>query len=246
MDENRIYKTNNYGLFRLKFGNRPIDIGHVNKLRRSMSREFIKTPITVNKKMEICDGQHRFTAIKALGLPIFYRVASESLDTIRTMNQNNKNWSFDDYLASYVALESRQDGNIGPYTQFNVFKKQTKLSNAVCLAMLKDSKSHAATTDFKDGKFEIPPGQFAVASKQAKMIAEIGQYYEGYKKQKFIMAMLSLFKDEQFTFKKFIKKLALNRNKLYHCVNSLDYIDTIERLYNWGNKTKVKFRRFHA
>ena len=28
--------------------------------------------------------------------------------------------------------------------------------------------------------------------------------------------------------------------------NSLDYIDTIERLYNWGNKTKVKFRRFHA
>ena len=181
MDENRIYKTTNYGLFRLKFGNRPIDIGHVNKLRRSMSREFIKTPITVNKKMEICDGQHRFTAIKALGLPIFYRVASESLDTIRTMNQNNKNWSFDDYLASYVALESRKDGNIGPYTQFNVFKKQTRLSNAVCLAMLTDNKSQNTTADFKNGKFDIPSGQFAVAKNHAKMIPEIGQYFEGYK-----------------------------------------------------------------
>jgi predicted AAA+ superfamily ATPase len=75
------------------------------------------------------------------------------------------------------------------------------------------------------------------------MIAEIGQYYEGYKKQKFIMAMLLLFKDEQFTFKKFIKKLSLNRNKLYHCVNTLDYVDAIERLYNWGSSNKVKFRR---
>jgi len=246
MDENRIYKTTNYGLFKLKFGNRPIDAGHVNKLRRSMSKEFIKTPITVNKKMEICDGQHRFTAIKALGLPIFYRVSTENLDTIRTMNQNNKNWTFDDYLASFVALESRQEGNIGPYTQFNVFKKQTKLPNAVCLAMLKGNKSKTATTDFKNGKFEIPPGQFGVATKQAKMIMEVGDYYDGYRKAKFIMAMLSLFQDEQFSFKKFIKKLSMNRNKLYHCVNTLDYIDAIERLYNWGNATKVKFRRYHA
>ena len=246
MDENRIYKTTNYGLFKLKFGNRPIDAGHVNKLRRSMSKEFIKTPITVNKKMEICDGQHRFTAIKALGLPIFYRVSTENLDTIRTMNQNNKNWTFDDYLASFVALESKQDGNIGPYTQFNVFKKQTKLPNAVCLAMLKGNKSKTATTDFKNGKFEIPPGQFGVATKQAKMIMEVGDYYDGYRKAKFIMAMLSLFQDEQFSFKKFIKKLSMNRNKLYHCVNTLDYIDAIERLYNWGNATKVKFRRYHA
>mgnify|MGYP003128510051 CR=1 FL=1 len=61
-----------------------------------------------------------------------------------------------------------------------------------------------------------------------------------------IMAMLSLFQDEQFSFKKFIKKLSMNRNKLYHCVNTLDYIDAIERLYNWGNATKVKFRRYHA
>tara|TARA_R100001443_G_scaffold16267_1_gene26207 strand:- start:5766 stop:6401 length:636 start_codon:yes stop_codon:yes gene_type:complete len=211
-----------------------------------MSREFIKTPITVNKKMEICDGQHRFTAIKALGLPIFYRVSTENLDTIRTMNQNNKNWTFDDYLASFVALESRQEGNIGPYTQFNVFKKQTKLPNAVCLAMLKGNKSKTATTDFKNGKFEIPPGQFGVATKQAKMIMEVGDYYDGYRKAKFIMAMLSLFQDEQFSFKKFIKKLSMNRNKLYHCVNTLDYIDAIERLYNWGNATKVKFRRYHA
>ena len=64
-----------------------------------------------------------------------------------------------------------------------------------------------------------------------------------FKKAKFIRAMLILCKDEQFTFKKFIKKLSMNRNKLYHCTNTLDYIDTIERLYNWGNATKVKFRR---
>ena len=64
MDENRIYKTTNYGMFKLKFGNRPIDNNHVNKLRRSMTKQFIKTPITVNKRMEICDGQHRLQQSK--------------------------------------------------------------------------------------------------------------------------------------------------------------------------------------
>ena len=81
--------------------------------------------------------------------------------------------------------------------------------------------------------------------KQAKQLHKIGEYYDGWKRRSFINAMLSLFKDEAFEFKQFVKKLELNRSKLYHCTTVSDYIDTIERLYNWGNKNKVKFRRFN-
>ena len=120
-----IHKTTDYDKFNLKFGNRPIDNAHVKKIMRSMTEEFINVPIAVNKRYEIVDGQHRFTAAKALGLPIFYRFATENLLSIRRMNQNTKNWTINDFLASYVAIESREPGNIGPYTQFKWFKEAT-------------------------------------------------------------------------------------------------------------------------
>jgi|MDTB01.2.fsa_nt_gb hypothetical protein len=237
-----IHKTTDYDKFNLKFGNRPIDNAHVKKIMRSMTEEFINVPIAVNKRYEIVDGQHRFTAAKALGLPIFYRFATENLLSIRRMNQNTKNWTINDFLASYVAIESREPGNIGPYTQFKWFKEATNFPNAICLMMLTDNRG-ARTDKFKDGDFSIPSGQFEVAKKQAKMINECGQYYDGYHRRSFIVALLFLFKDAEFSFKQFIKKLSMNRNKLYHCTSTQDYLDTIERLYNWGNKDKVKFRR---
>ncbi|BAQ88371.1 ParB-like nuclease domain containing protein [uncultured Mediterranean phage uvMED] len=237
-----IYQTNNYGNFKIKYGNRPIDKAHVNKLTQSMADEYITRPISVNKRYEIIDGQHRFTAAKALGLPIYYQFASDNLQSIRRMNQNTKNWTLDDFLASYVALEAKDADDTGPYTIFKFFKAYTKFPNAICLMMLTDDRS-ARNQSFKDGELEIPSGQFELAKKQALLLNQIGQYYDGYKRRSFIVAMLKLFKDEEFKFKHFINKLKLNRSKLFHCTNTDEYIDAIERLYNWGSQNKVRFRR---
>tara|TARA_R110002110_G_scaffold248642_1_gene464808 strand:- start:252 stop:590 length:339 start_codon:yes stop_codon:yes gene_type:complete len=109
--------------------------------------------------------------------------------------------------------------------------------------MLIGDRTNKVINLFKTGKFVIPTGNFNKAKKYATMVHEISPYYEGYKRRSFIMAMLTLFNDELFDFKRFMKKLSINRNKLYHCTNQTDYVDTIERLYNWGSQNKVKFRR---
>lgn len=239
----KTYETTNYDMFKFKHGNRPIDMGHVRKLINSMREVYIPRVISINKNNEITDGQHRFAAAKELGLPIFYQYEQHKLEDIRRMNQNTKNWTLDDFMNSYVALETKDNTSVtGPYTIFKFFKKESKFPTAVCLMMLSDNRT-SDTTAFKSGDFEIPSGQYSLALKQAKMIIEVSNYYDGYKRQKFIVALLGLFKDDEFRFKKFIRKLSLNRNKLYHCTSSTDYVDTIEKLYNWGEKTKVRFRR---
>ena len=45
---------------------------------------------------------------------------------------------------------------------------------------------------------------------------------------------------------KWLRKLKLNSAKLVHCTNINDYIDTIERIYNWNETDKVMFVRERA
>lgn len=243
--------TSNYSMFKFKHGNRPVDQAHVKKLITSMTEVYVPQTIYVNKRYEITDGQHRFTAAKALGLPITYMVTDHSLDDIRRMNQNNKNWSIDDFLSSYVSIEAKKNPEtVGPYGVFKHFKEITGFGNATCIMMLSNEASSAiglvhsnVIKAFKNGEFVIPPGQFEKAKRQAKMINLVGHFYEGNKRRSFIAAFIQALNDEKFDFKKFIRKLELNRSKLFHCTSTDEYLEAIQKLYNWGDKKKTKLRR---
>ena len=51
---------------------------------------------------------------------------------------------------------------------------------------------------------------------------------------------------KNFNKTKWLRKLKLNSAKLVHCTNINDYIDTIERIYNWNEAEKVMFVRERA
>ena len=102
-DKTRIEVSKDYNKFKFVSGNRPVDDRHVNKLVHSMKQHFIPTPIIVNSKNEIVDGQHRYLACKKLGLDVYYYKNDIKLDGLRTINQNMKNWTLDDFLESYYA-----------------------------------------------------------------------------------------------------------------------------------------------
>tara|TARA_E500000318_G_scaffold104621_1_gene110776 strand:- start:529 stop:1257 length:729 start_codon:yes stop_codon:yes gene_type:complete len=240
-DKTKIEVSKDYDKFKFVHGNRPVDERHVKKLVNSMKQNYIPTPIIINKKNEIVDGQHRYLACKQLGLDVYFYRNEINLAGLREINQHSKNWTLDDFLDSYVQLERKSD-KVGPYTIFQHFKKTTKFPNAVCLMMLTDNRGQYADK-FKQGLFTIPAGQYEIAQKQAKMIIESGTYYQGYKRRSYVVALLVLFKDPEFKFKKFIKKLEMNRSKLFHCTNTEDYLDAIEKLYSWGDKNKIRLRR---
>jgi len=77
----KMKSTNNHGIFKLAT-NRPVNEKRVEKLKEAMEVEDLGHlfPIVVDDENIIRDGQHRFTARKKLGLPIYYIVSDVEMD----------------------------------------------------------------------------------------------------------------------------------------------------------------------
>ena len=96
--------------------NRVINHGHVNKIKEQMKTSLnVMPPITINDiTKNIIDGQHRLKAFQKLvddgelpldsRLPVMFVTISTDFEkeAIINANTNSKNWSLDDYIASYA------------------------------------------------------------------------------------------------------------------------------------------------
>ena len=72
INKNKIHVTSDYDQFTYLVGNRDIVNKHVKSLSTEIDNRDLEIPIIVNEKMEVCDGQHRLEAYKALDLPVHY------------------------------------------------------------------------------------------------------------------------------------------------------------------------------
>ena len=83
-------ETTDYKRFKFLINNRQTARNHINRLKDAITKNpdiLSVQPILVNEKMEIIDGQHRFTAASELGLPIHYTVVKGlDISTARDMN----------------------------------------------------------------------------------------------------------------------------------------------------------------
>lgn len=106
--EIKVFETNDYSIFKKLDGNR--DIYSVNSIIDSINRiGYVPSPVCVNEKMEVIDGQNRIEALKSLGLPVHYYVVNGvGIKEARQMNIGRRNWSVIDYIKSY-ANEGRAD-----------------------------------------------------------------------------------------------------------------------------------------
>lgn len=76
MQDNTIYCTSDYTVFKKLLGNRVVLEQRKNTIKNSIIENgYVRNPIVVNEKMEIIDGQGRFEALKELKLPIEYVIA---------------------------------------------------------------------------------------------------------------------------------------------------------------------------
>lgn len=104
---NVIQETTNYSRFNLMDANRNVLESHKDSIKASIEEhgnftEFV--PIMVNERMEIIDGQHRFVALKELGLPIYYVMTKGTgVKEARNMNKLNKPWGMLDWARSYAS-----------------------------------------------------------------------------------------------------------------------------------------------
>lgn len=244
--ETEVLKTNDYSLFKRISGNRDIDISHVNKLEKSMKNDgYLRDPIKVNEKFEIIDGQHRFEAAKKLNHPIQFIInEGYNLKDVQIQNINNKNWSKKDYLHSFC------DMGYPEYIKFREFtKKYDEFPFSSCLAMVTNQTNNYTIRDknliksksgsynpkkFENGKLKI--SNIKKAEQMADNIRSLKPHFESYDKSYFILAMISVMKNNKFDFKRFYKKVKNNPNLLKKCNNVKQYKEQIQHVYNFKTR----------
>lgn len=99
----KIYETKNYSKFKKLKDNRIVTGARTSDLIESISKRNLTVPIIINEKFEILDGQGRFEARKALGLPIPYIIEQGgTIEDCILLNRYNKPWALADFINTYA------------------------------------------------------------------------------------------------------------------------------------------------
>lgn len=250
---NQVYETNDYTIFKQLAGNRPYNMPNIRRLKDSFAKKQIENPIIVNENFEVIDGQHRLKTCSELGIPVHFIICNGlGLQEVQMLNTNMSNWKKEDYLNSYCNM------GLEPYLQFREFMDEyPEFGIAACEALLSQKlsggnlsrrdKEHTTNQSgqiaikyFENGDLHIP--DLNLSRKQADMILQIKPFYNGFNRQTFVRAMISLFRHPNFDFETFIKKLEMQPTALGHCNNVGQYKELIEDIYNYRSRNKVSLK----
>jgi len=103
----QIYETTDYDVFRFRPDNRRIKENI--KLRESLKRVGILSPVVVNEKMEIIDGQGRVTLAIKLKIPVPYLIKQGFCKReIIELNTSGNRWDIVDFIETY-AMEGLEE-----------------------------------------------------------------------------------------------------------------------------------------
>lgn len=164
----KIYSTTDYSLFKILEGNRGIKPSRVAKIKSSINKVgYIQSPIVINSKFEIIDGQGRFTALKELNLPIEYVVAPNAgIKECISMNINAEKWTMQDYINSFASRGYQS------YIRLRDLMTTYKVPlNVASTALFNVSKIHPNI--IHDGNLEITDETLENAKKRLNQMLDI-------------------------------------------------------------------------
>ena len=232
-----VFETHDYIQFKYINGNRLIKKGHVTKIYKSMKRKMLFTPMIVNEKMEIIDGQHRFQAREKIGAPIpFIIKKGYGLIETQILNENSQKWSIDDRLHTFCVA------GLKDYLIFKEFREKYKIPNRESMNLLMGTINYDYNPVFKAGAFKIEDYNGGI--NQAEKITEIPGI-KPFKVRNFINAMQIAFLNPDYDHKKFLRKLSYQSTKLVKCVSRKDYMALIEHIHDYKDYgTTQKLRLF--
>jgi len=240
MNEIQVHTTKDYSLFKTLNGNRDVNHLHLTRLKESMKASHLTTIIMVNEKFEIIDGQHRFLISQELNLPINYIISKGyGLSEVQILNANMKNWQTVDYVNGYCDLGYKD------YIIYRDFVNEYGFQNQIALLLLSNEYSSGSGKEnpasrFKEGKFKVK--DLDGAKKMAEKIMMIEPYYKGYLRRSFIIALVSMFRNENFEFTEFIAKLKQQPTTMQDCTSTTQYKVLIEEIYNYRRREKINLR----
>ena len=162
-----IYETTNYSMFKSMEGNRAVTDGRVSKIVESINKVgYVLSPILVNEKMEVIDGQGRLSALERLRLPVHYMIQDGiGINECIQMNIHQSNWGLTDFVKSYAIRGNENYQRL--QSLLDIYKELPTGTVIMCAtgnnythsgwlhARLKNGKMEVSEKDYERARWEL-------------------------------------------------------------------------------------------
>lgn len=238
---NVVQETMDYDKFSFLEANRDQSRGHIEVLKAAFEEIGNLTkvqPILVNDKLQIVDGQHRFTACKELGQPIYYTmVEGLGVNEARSMNLLHRTWRVDDFAKSYAMSGDKN------YQRYINLKEDYGFRHSVILAFIQNTPEKAGVfKEFREGDFVIQDEEAAVERleylSQAVELSPIVSY------RPLSLALLRAMQSDNFDPARMLDKLKKYGHKLERIENVESNLRQLEDLYNHNVAVSSRVRLY--
>lgn len=253
MNKDKIYTTTDYSKFVLIKGNRVVEEQErrVKGLSESIKLRGLKNPILVIEddktgKLIVVDGQGRFSACKKINVPVRYTFDPEEyqsrrhlLDSIRSINKDQKNWSPTDVGNSYSVTE--YGDSYQRYMQLVNMGVSHSFVLKACEEFSKDGECEVGSKAFGRGDLVISDEVFEKVKMQISMLQNSKIDKKIWNRQYFIRALMKLRRMENFDVYKFIENFEKFPYEWKNCYQVNDNIKSILHVHNYKNRKKAKY-----
>lgn len=227
---NVVFSSTNYDMFKFLDANRKLNVRNYSKLINSMKEEQLEIPVIVNEKFEIIDGQHRFTAAKELGLPVYYMIRKGyGIDQVKRANMVSSNWSKEDFLLSHI-----QSG-IQEYTEFKEILDTygVNIADAISLfAFVQNKNQNIACKIFDNGSLSLEGKETAIEFLEA---LEDFKGFKEYKSKSFFNAFMKLYFNPDYDHEKMKERLKTRSSYLVKKSSYGEYLEVLtKQIYSFG------------
>lgn len=239
--------TMDYDLFVFDPTNRPIDAKKVEKLKRSIQKHNLLSsyPIviaSVDGQWIVRDGQHRLTAARLLGVPIFYTFNDAMTVTdVRGTNGTQSGWTTADFFHSFCVSGHME------YLKLRDFWARYPWMSLNCAIDLCHYGDRAQMNkDFVDGEYRCNDLDFAETVASATQ--QFSRWAKFYKESLFITAVSHLFEHENYNHARMMRKMEYMSARLVKCNRLDDYLAMFTAIYNNQQKKAdvIEFKRMYS
>ena len=225
-----IFEEDDYSKFKKLEDNREVLQGRMDKLVASFSEGEILNPIVVNEKMQIIDGQGRYEAKKALGLPIYYVVSpGAKIEDCRRMNRYNIKWAPIDFIKSFS-----NSGNPNYMRLLNIIN-EFKCSVTRITNML-GGRSCEISKKIESGNFKFDEKDDHYVRNIIKMEKEVlyALQYGRRPNEAFSTALRVIFNTNGYVHKRMLRNCELKRSTFVNAASLEEQLKEFSRIYNYN------------
>lgn len=225
-----IYMTRDYGEFKLLDGNRdPEKATRLKKLGKSIKEVgFLPTPIIVNEKYEVIDGQARLKTAEKLGEPVYFMIVPGiGLPECVALNQASTAWTLRDYVDSYAEL-----GNTNYSILRSYIDRYRSFTPSVIVYVLCGVDSAGSVV--KSGHFTVNEEYEKDADRMLALMERCLPLLEKVWKGRTMMALCYCFRQDDVDNERLIKAIKSRANTIDRSYSRIvDWVATFEAMYNY-------------